>query len=139
MQKLINYTILSGSKRLSENILLKSLKELQKFSNKNIKKLIELNLIYCLSVFKINIQTNTRQKTPLKKKTFFFIKKNQTRTSLAIKYFIKIIKNEKSIHFYKKFFKEILLIFKNESVTVEIKKDLQKQVFLKKHIFLYFR
>lgn len=139
MQKLINYVIFNGSKRLSENILLNSLKELQKFSNKNIKKLVKLILIYCLSVFKINIQTNTRQKKPLKKKTFIFVKKNQTRISLAIKYFIKIIKNEKSICFYKKFFKEILLIFKNESVTIKMKKDLQKQVFLKKHIFWYFR
>jgi len=139
MQKLINYLILNGSKRLSENILLNSLKELQKFSNKNVKKLITLNLIYCLSVFKINTQTNTKQKKSLKKKTFIFVKKNQTRTSLAIKYFIKIIKNEKSICFFKKFLKEILLILKNESVTIETKKDLQKQVFLKKHIFLYFR
>ena len=139
MQKLINYLIFGGAKWSSEIILLKTSKELQKFSNKNFKKLLKLCFISSVPIFKISILIINNKKKNQTKKTFSVIKKKKTRFSLAIKFIIKTIKNEKSSCFYKKICKEILSILKSESSIIKIKKELQEQVFLKKHIFYYYR
>ena len=139
MQKLINYLIFGGAKWSGEIILLKTSKELQKFSNKNFKKLLKLCLIYSVPIFKISTLIINIKKKNQTKNTFSVIKKKKTRFSLAIKFIIKIIKDEKSICFYKKISKKLLSISKSESSIIEIKKELQEQVFLKKHIFYYYR
>ena len=44
--KITNHLMLNGKKKTSEKILLKSFKELQKYSKKQSKKLIKLALIF---------------------------------------------------------------------------------------------
>ena len=126
MQKVINYSQLNGKKRLSENLLLKSLKDLQKVSKKNYKKLLKLCLISTTSVFKLNILLNTKNKQKkkiVKKNSFIMIKKKRTRTFIAVKFITKIVKNGKPNFYNKKFCNEILSVLKNESSIIKIKND----------------
>ena len=142
MQKLINYSQLNGKKRLSENLLLKTLKDLQKVSKKNYKKFLKLCLIYITSIFKLNTLLNTKNKKKKKiieKNSFIVIKKKKTRTSTAVKFISKIAKNGKANFYNKKLCNEILSVLKNESSIIKIKNDWQEKVVLKKHIFSYYR
>lgn len=138
MRKLINYSFYEGKKRLSENNLLKISKNLQKNSKKNFRNIIKLTLVFSTSVFKINILQNNKRRKTTKKNTFSLIQKSQARLSLAIKYLIKTVSTEKSVKFYKKFYKKLLFFLKNKNFILQ-KKDNQKQVFLNKHIFFYYR
>jgi len=138
VHKLINYFFYEGKKRWSENNLLKISKNLQKNSKKNFRNIIKLTLVFSTSIFKINILQNNKRKKTTKKSTFSLIQKSQVRLSLAIKYLIKTVCIEKSVKFYKIFYKKLLFFLKNKNFTVQ-KKDNQKQVFLNRHIFFYYR
>lgn len=49
--KIVNHFVINGEKKTSEKILLKSFKELQKFSRKQSKMLIKLALVCTTPVF----------------------------------------------------------------------------------------
>lgn len=133
MKKLISCIQLNGKKHLSENIFLKIAKNLQKCSNKNFKNSINLALIFSMPVFKTDILTNNNN-------NFSVLYKNESRTFLSIKFLFQIIKKKKHSNIlYKSFYKEIILILKNNSFVLVTKKKLQESVFLKKHFFTYYR
>lgn len=110
-------------------------KNLQKCSTKNSKNLMKLSVIFSTQIFKTNALTKNRQKN----KIFSVLYKNKNRTFSAIKFLTQAIKREQSGVFYKKFYKEILSILKNDSFILTTKKNLQKLVFFKKSLFLYYR
>ena len=135
MKKLICYLIFKGKKHLSENSFLHISKNLQKCSKKNSKNSIKLAIVFSTQVFKTHVQIKNKQK----RQTFSVLYKDKNRTSSAIKFLIQTIKKEKQDVFYKKFYKEILLILKNDSFIFATKQNLQKQVSFKKNLFLYYR
>lgn len=133
MKKLICYLTFSGKKR--ENNLLRMFKNLQKCSDKSSKNLMKLSIIFSMQIFKINALTKNKQKNRI----FSVVYKNKKRTFTAIKFLTQAIKNEQLGVFYKKFYREILLILKNDS-SIFIKRNfLQEQVLLKKNLFSYYR
>jgi len=135
--KIINHLMLNGKKKTSEKILLKSVKELQKSSNKQSKKLIKLAIIFSTPIFKLHKITNKKRKYI--KEIPFVIMDEKTKISLAIKFILTNLNNKKSNYFYTEFNKEIILNAKNKGSAIQKKNELQKQVLLKKHFFSYYR
>ena len=139
INKTINHLMLDGEKKTGEKIFLKSFKDLQKFSKKQSKKLIELAIIFSTPIFKVHKITNKKRKKKNIKKIPTIITAKKARISLAIKFILSALKNKKSNYFYTEFRKEILLSVKNEGPAIQMKNEIQKQVLLKKHFFSYYR
>jgi small subunit ribosomal protein S7 len=137
--KIINHLMLDGRKKTSEKILLKSFKELQKYSKKQPKKLVELAIIFSTPIFKIHKIMNKKRKKKNIKEIPTLITTKKARISLAIKFILNTLKNKRSNSFYLEFHKEILTHMKNEGSAIQVKNETQKQALLKKHFFSYYR
>lgn len=137
--KIINHLMLNGEKKTSEKILLKSFKELQKYSKKQPKKLVELAIIFSTPIFKVHKIINKKRKKKNIKEIPTLIATKRARISLAIKFILNTLHNKKSNYFYLEFHKEILLHVKNEGSAILKKNETQKQALLKKHFFSYYR
>ena len=140
--KLINHLLLNGKKETGEKNLLKSLKELQKNSNKNSNNIFQLALIHSTPIFKLHKITNKHKKKKSEKFKEIpgLVKNKNIRTSLAIKFIlINAKKKEGSLNFPKKFNKEILSNAENQGFSIQIKNNLQKDVLKKKRYFLYYK
>jgi ribosomal protein S7 len=139
--KLINLLTLSGKKEVGEKNVLKSIKELQKTSNKKYSEILHLALIYSTPIFKLHKIKNKKIKKNRNKKFKEipgFIKNKNSRISLAVKFILCSIAN-KNETFYKKFNKEIILNATQKGNTLQIKNELQKSILTKKHFFRYYR
>lgn len=135
MEKLINYLLTSGKKRLSQNSFLIIVKNLQKWSDKNYKILLKLSFVFLTQFFKINtVLIKSKQNNRP-----FLIHKNKNWVFSATKLLIQHIKTNKSTSLFKNLYKEIILVLNKNSKTIETKKTSQNQVVSKKHIFFYFR
>lgn len=134
--KLINHLIINGKKNKSEKIVWKSIKTLQTISKKSSKKLLQLALVSSTPIFKINTITQKKRKKKKQKSKIIpaFISSKMSRISFAIKFIITTIKKKKNT-----LPKEIILSSKGKSTAIEIKKDTQKQAFLNRHLFKYYR
>ncbi len=137
--KVINHFTKDGKKKISEKILLKSFKELQKNSIKKSIKVLKLALIYSTPIFKLHKIKNKKLKKKTKKVREIpaFILNQKFRTSLAIKFILANIKKKQKLKFYQKFKEELLLTTYNKSFTIQIKNELQKSILMKKHYFFY--
>lgn len=139
-KKLINHIMRNGEKKTSEKILLKSIKTLQKESNKDSKKLIKVSIINSIPTFKMyRSVSNKNKKIKSVKETPIFIKKSQARTSLAFKFMLSSIKKHKMGCFSNKLTKEILATAEGKGKAIQLKDELQKNVFLKKRLFKYYK
>lgn len=137
--KLINHLMLNGKKETGEKNLLKSIKELQKNSNKRSNGIVQLALIHSTPVFKLHrIKNKNRKKNNKFREIPGFIKNKEARTSRAIK-FILLNTKKKGESFVKKFNKEIFKNAQIKGISIETKNELQKSVLTKKHFFLYYR
>ena len=134
--KLINHLIINGKKNKSEKIVWKSIKTLQTISKKSSKKLLQLALVSSTPIFKINTITQKKRKKKKQKSKIIpaFISSKMSRISFAIKFIITTVKKKKNT-----LPEEIILSSKGKSTAVEIKKDIQKQAFLNRHLFKYYR
>jgi len=135
--KIINHLTQNGKKQTSEKILLKSFKELQKSSQKQSRRLIELALIFSTPIFKLH-------KIKYKKRKFIkeipsVIIYEKVKISLAIKFILNTSNSEKSIYFYTEFKKEIIQHAKNNGSAIQKKNELQKQVLLQRQMLSYYR
>jgi ribosomal protein S7 len=135
--KIINNVTLNGKKDTSNKILLKSLKQLQKNSLKQSKKLINLSFILTTPIFKIHKITKKRKKKRILEIPVL-INSNISKLSLAIKLFLSILRTKKAEHFYTKFYKETLSNIQNEKSSIKLKNNTQKQALTKKRIFYYY-
>lgn len=137
--KIINNLLINGKKNTGEKILLKTLKELQKSSNKESKKLIKFAIIFSTPIFKLHKISQKKKKKKKIQEIPSFISKKNARISLSIKFILKTIKKKNLNKFYNKLKEEILLTAQSKGDAVQIKNDLQKYILLKKHYFSYFK
>ena len=139
--KLINHLIVSGKKNKSERIIWKSLKALQITSKKSSKKLLQLALIFNTPLFKINAITQKKRKKKKQKTKIIpaFISSKSSRVSFSIKFILGTIKNKKGQSISNNLSKELFLSSQNKSNSIETKKETQKQAFLNRHLFKYYR
>ena len=138
--KLVNHLITKGKKSKSEKIILKSLKILQIESRKPLKKLVQLALVSNTPIFKTNVITQKKRKKKKQKTKIIpaFISRKSSRVSFAIKFITKIAK-EKNQSLFQKLPQEILLSSQNSNQSIQMKKEIQKQVFSNRHLFKYYR
>lgn len=139
--KLINHIIINGKKNKSEKIIWKSFKTLQTISKKSSKRLLQLALVSTTPIFKINTITQKKRKKKKQKSKIIpaFISNKASRISFAIKFIVSTSKKTKKQKLLKQLSEEILLSLKNKSTAIEMKKDKQKQAFLNRHLFKYYR
>lgn len=141
-KKILNHLMLDGKKKTSEKLLLQSLKELQKNSFKNTKKIVKIAAINASPIFKINTIENKKRKKKQRKiiKIPSFITNSISRVSFAIKLMLSNLKQNKSSKiFYEKLGEEILLASEKKGEALFLKKELQKEGFLKKYLYKRFR
>jgi ribosomal protein S7 len=135
-QKFLNQLIIGGNKNTCENILLKSIKTFQKTLNKRHKNLLLLSIIYSTPILKMN--KTTKKKLIKEIPTLLINKKN--RISLAIKYIIKMAKENKTgIEFNNKLTQEILSNSQNNGNATKFQKEQQKNVLIKKRYLMNYK
>lgn len=134
--KILNLLIINGKKKTSEHILIKVLKNIQKLSNKQSKKIVKLALIFSTPFFKIHKIINNKRKYIKQIPTIIINEK--ARISLAIKFILKSIDDKKFNSFHVNLYENILLTAKNQGLITQKKNEFQKQVLLLKKHFLFF-
>ena len=130
----------SGKKTTGEKILLKSLKSLQKSTDKNFKILLHSAIINSASAFKVNEQAVKRGKRKAIKSIPSFIISDSLRVTTALKLLTKIsTKNKSSDFLYKKLMTEILSSSALKGQSVDQKNEIQKQILVNKRYLSKFR
>lgn len=126
--------MVDGKKTTSEKLFLKSLKQLQIDSKKQIKKVLQLCLINSMPIFKLKQSSNKKIRKRKRKIKIVpvFINKQQNRMSLGIKFILFSLKKKSNNCFYSRLANEILLIAENKNALPEIKIDIQKKALLNK-------
>lgn len=122
--KLINRLMLCGNKWKSEKILLNTLKKLQKFQK------LQINLILKSVIINNSPYFNIKQVKKKKKKQIefpFLLNKN-----LRISYSIKNLVNNK-----KNFYIDLSNSLNNKGISIDLKKKIHKDAFLKKKLANY--
>src|SRR5210317_1062749 len=89
-KKIINTLMKSGKKTTGEKILLKSLKSLQKSTDKNFKTLLHSAIVNSASAFKVNEQAVKKGKRKAIKSIPSFIISDSLRITTALKLLVKI-------------------------------------------------
>jgi len=136
--KIVNNLLNNGKKSTGEKIVLKSFKELQKYSNKQSKKLLQLSVISTLPIFKVHKSSNKKLKKKKNKETPAFIHNKNARISLAIKFVFKNLQKE-NYSFFTKFKQEIIINSQLKSNSINFKNELQKQAMIKKHYLINYK
>ena len=122
--KFINQLMLRGNKWKSEKMLLNTLKKVQKL------KKFQINLILKFVVINNSPYFNIKQVQKKRKKIieFPFLLNNGLRISYGIK---NIVNNKKKLHI------DLLNSLNNKSVSVDLKKKIHKDSFIKKKLANY--
>jgi ribosomal protein S7 len=137
--KIINVFMKNGNKHISEKMLLKCSKLLQKSSKKHFQHLVQLALINTTSTFKLNEQVMKKGKRKSKKVIPSFIINDSRRIMTSLKYLkTTVCKSKNSANSYKNLAEEILAFsfLKGQS---EQKTKLQTQILLNKRYLSKFK
>ena len=135
--KITNHLTQQGKKTKSEKILNKSIKELQKNSKKQTKRLIQLSLTLSSVIFSIRtIKNKKNRKKKVRIKPTFIANKNK-RFSFAIKLIVLTARENYTNCFHNQLKNEFFSTAQFKSYL--IKKDLEKQALKAKHLFKYYR
>ena len=121
--KLINRLMLCGNKWKSEKILLNTLKKLQKFQK------LQINLILKSVIINNSPYFNIKQVKKKKKQIEFPFLLNK---NLRISYSIKNLVNNK-----KNFYIDLSNSLNNKGISIDLKKKIHKDAFLKKKLANY--
>lgn len=138
--RIINSFMFNGQKEVSEKILFKTLKHIQRSNNKNCATLIQEFLINLTPIFKFNKQSKKRGK----KKTITYIPYLMPTNALKINFGLKLLKNtilksRKNSFFYELTQEILAAVSLNKSFSIEQKNNLQKQILAQKRYFYKFR
>jgi ribosomal protein S7 len=130
-----------GGKIQSEKLLLKSVKELNKFSPKQVKKIFQLSIIQLSPVFKLHSSIDKKRKKKKSKvrETPSFIPTSHNRTSLAIKYILSNTKKQATNKFHQKLKKELIEVLTQKTQLTNNKIELQKKIVSQKNYLRYYR
>lgn len=139
LKKLINHLMINGKKHTSEKILLKTLKILQKESSQQCADLLRFALTNATPIFKMHKISNKNKRKKKIREIPAFISKPATRESSTIKLILAHVEKKSVSCYPKKLKNEIFLAARNENSSALAKKELQKKILLKKHLFAYFR
>jgi len=137
--KIVNVFMKNGNKHISEKMLLKCSKLLQKSSKKHFQHLVQSALINTTSTFKLNEQVMKKGKRKSKKVIPSFIINDSRRIMTSLKYFkTTICKSKNSANSYKNLAEEISA-FSSLKGQSEQKTKLQTQILLNKRYLSKFK
>lgn len=137
--KLTNYLIINGKKNKSEKIICKIFKILQQKLKKSSKKLLQFALVLNLPLFKIHKITKKKIKKQKTKVIPAFICSKISRLFFSIKFITSVVKKKNNKTFLKSFIEKILEFSKTNTEITITKIEIQKQVFVNRHLFKYYR
>ena len=138
-KKLLNHILKSGKKQISEKILTKSFKSIQKYKKKPHYQILKLAIINTTPMFRlIKLKKKNRKKKSIKEIPAF-LSNYIYRTSCSLKYLIKISALRTDNIFFNKLKQEILSSAAHKSNTVMFKNELQNRILLKKKYFRHYR
>ena len=138
--KIINTLMINGRKTAGEKILLKSLKSLQKSTDKNFKTLLHSAIVNLASAFKVSEQAVKKGKRKTVKSIPSFIISDSLRITTALKLLTKTSMKIKSSNFlYKKLVGEILSSSVLKGQTIDRKNEIQRQILVNKRYLSKFR
>jgi ribosomal protein S7 len=139
--KITNHIMHKGGKIQGEKLLLRSVKELNKFSTKQVKKLFQLSITQSSPVFKLHtsIKKKKKKKKSKVRETPSFIPNSQNRTSLAIKHILFSTNKQTINKFSQKLKKELVEILTQKNQLNNNKIDIQKRIILQKKYLRYYR
>lgn len=120
--KTYNNLMVSGNKTLCEKLILKTVKLIQKSSDKNFLDLFKLAIINSSPTLQIKKIKRKRKKL----KEFSYIPNEKTRIFLSLKLILGVLKKD-SKNFHNKLKQEIFEISKNTSNINKIKENNQEQ------------
>jgi ribosomal protein S7 len=137
--KFINHLLKHGKKKTYESIVLKSFKNIQKSSDKPLKKIIRLAIINSTPIFRIKTLRKKRRKK-IEKEVPAFVYTDFERISWGLKYCLYFTKNFFSLKLYKKLEQEILLNAQQNKGDAEKKKiEYHKQAVLNHRFLINYR
>jgi len=131
--KIINQIITNGKTSVSEKILLKSIKLLQKASTKNHKKIVKIALVNLTTLIKVKQLKQKRSRF----KEFPFIINKKIRILQVFKQIFEKLKNNAKTRIENQFVSEILQASKNVGINVNKRKSLYNYSFMKKKFAHY--
>jgi len=120
--KTYNNLMVSGNKNMCEKLILKTVKLIQKSSNKDFLDLFKLAIINSSPALQIKKIKRKRKKL----KEFSYIPNEKTRIFLSLKLILGLLKKD-SKNFHNKLKQEILQSSKNNSNINKIKENNQEQ------------
>ena len=136
--KLVNTIMRSGNKGTGEKMIIKSIKLLQKSTNKKHVNLIKLAIINSTPTFRVTQQAKKRGKRKSIVEVPTFINSDILRVTNSLK-LITTNSKRRGNSFYKNMSNEILEASSFKGKSIEKKTELQKSVLINKKILFKFR
>jgi ribosomal protein S7 len=131
---LFNQAILNGNKYRSEKLIRKSIKKVQKVTNKkNFKELFKISLMNSSPIFYIKTIKRKRRQTT----EFPFVLPKNLRLSYGLKFILKYCNDIKASSFYLKLNNEIIESAKKNSQSFKHTEHLYKESLIKKKFSSY--
>jgi ribosomal protein S7 len=138
-KKLSKHILQNGKKSVSEKLIIKTFKSIQKSQKKSHNKIIKLAILNLTPMFRIIKLKNKKRRKKSVKEIPAFLSHQSFRTSWGLKYLTKSSTSKTTNNFSNQFINEILLCIKNESFTINLKTELQKKASEKKKYFRHYR
>lgn len=136
--KFINHIMKNGNKKTCENVLLKSIKTIQKSCDKSHKTILKLALINSTSTFRvIKLKRKRRKKKVSSKEIPKFLLSDYKRISWSLKFITQATKKTSNKKFYNNLKQEIITNSRDSENLTKI--ELHKQAVTQKRLFSYFR
>ena len=138
-KKLLKHILKNGKKPLSEKILTKSIKSIQKSETKPHIDILKLAIITSTPMFRVIKLKNKRRKKKSIKEIPAFLSTYSYRSSWSLKYLTKSSHFKTNNIFSNQLKHEILSTAKNESSSITFKNELQNKALEKKKYFRHYR
>lgn len=138
-KKLLKHILKNGKKLVSEKILTKSFKCIQKNQNKSHSEILKLAVINSTPMFRVIKLKNKRRKKKSVKEIPAFLSTYAYRTSWGLKYLTNFATSKTDNIFFNKLKHEILSSAKNESFTITFKNELQNKTLKVRKYFKHYR
>lgn len=139
-KNIINSFMFKGHKEVCEKNFKKTLKDIQRFNNKNYKNILKLFIIKLALVFKLKKNSKKRGK---KKNIFynpFLLSNNDFRVNYALRLIKSLLLKNKKESFFNILTQEILnTVMLNKSVSFEQRNDIQNKVLAQRRYFYKFK
>jgi len=138
-KKLSNHILKNGKKQVSEKILTKSFKSIQKSQKKSHNEIVKLAILNSTPTFRIIKLRNKKRKKKSIREIPAFLSTYTYRTSWGLKYLIKTSTLKPGNIFADQLKHEILSSATSESNAITFKNELQNKALQKKKYFRYYR